>query len=165
MKSKQIGKQNSDSSFAELLEANLENRQETKPGTPVQARIVSTRDKDFVFVNTPLGAGVIPRAQLLDQENRVLVNPGETIQAYVLSRENGEIQLTLFPTGRAGRAILEHSLQEKLPVQGQVNRKIKGGYEISLGDISAFCPMSQMEGDPAPGSNLNFLVIELQDRK
>ena len=61
MKSKQIGKQNSDSSFAELLEANLENRQETKPGTPVQARIVSTRDKDFVFVNTPLGAGVIQR--------------------------------------------------------------------------------------------------------
>lgn len=165
MKSKQIGKEKADSSFAELLEASLDGRQETRAGTPVQARIVNTSDKDFVFVNTPLGAGVIPRAQLLDQDNRITVNPGEVIQAYVLSRENGELHLTLYPTGRAQKAILEHSLEQKLPVLGTIQRKIKGGYEVTLGDAAAFCPMSQMEGDPAPGSTLNFLVIELSDRK
>ena len=165
MKSKQIGKEKADSSFAELLEASMDGGQTTRPGTPVQARIASTRDKDFIFVNTHLGAGVIPKAQLLDQDNRVTVNPGETIQAYVLSRENGELHLTLFPSGKAQKAILEHSLQEKLPVQGTIQRKIKGGYEVVLGEASAFCPMSQMEGDPAPGSILSFLVIELSDRK
>ena len=165
MKSKQIGREKADSSFAELLEASMDGRQETRPGTPVQARIASTRDKDFIFVNTHLGAGVIPKGQLLDQDNRVTVNPGETIQAYVLSRENGELHLTLFPSGKAQKAILEHSLQEKLPVLGTIQRKIKGGYEVVLGEASAFCPMSQMEGDPAPGSVLNFLVIELSDRK
>ena len=165
MKSKQIGREKADSSFAELLEASMENRQETRPGTPVQARIASTRDKDFIFVNTHLGAGVIPKSQLLDQDNRVTVNPGETIQAYVLSRENGELHLTLFPSGKAQRAILEHSLQEKLPVMGTVQKKIKGGYEVVLGEASAFCHMSQMDGDPAVGSILNFLVIELSDRK
>ncbi len=45
---------------------------------------------------------------------------------------------------KAGPAILENAYKNKIPVEGLVEKEIKGGYEIRLGESRAFCPFTQM---------------------
>ena len=40
--------------------------------------------------------------------------------------------------------MLENAFQNKIPVEGKVEKEIKGGFEVSLGGKRAFCPYSQM---------------------
>jgi small subunit ribosomal protein S1 len=70
----------------------------------------------------------------------------------------------------AGTAMLESAWQNQIPVEGTVEKEIKGGYEIKLGSTRAFCPYSQMglkraeEGESFVGRRLPFRIQEYKDR-
>ena len=40
--------------------------------------------------------------------------------------------------------MLENAFNSEIPVQGKVEKEIKGGFEIKIGSNRAFCPFSQM---------------------
>ncbi|NNM66958.1 MAG: S1 RNA-binding domain-containing protein, partial [Spirochaetales bacterium] len=44
----------------------------------------------------------------------------------------------------AGPELLEKAYHEGIPVEGVVEKEIKGGYEVKIGETRAFCPYSQM---------------------
>ena len=47
--------------------------------------------------------------------------------------------------GGAGTAQLEEAWQNNIPVEGRVEKEVKGGYEVFLpGNVRAFCPHSQI---------------------
>lgn len=164
MKSKHVGRDRIHSRMGKFYLSTFDQKREVEPGESITLRVTDIRDPEFIFVNSASGAGVISRSQLIDAEGNVTVNPGEQIEAFFLEEKNGERIFTIFPEGAIARIILKKAYENRTPLTGRVLRAIKGGYEIQIGDETAFCPASQMEGEPAKNALLKFLIIEAPDR-
>ena len=66
------------------------------------------------------------------------------MEATVLSTE-GELRLSRkLLKGAQARQRLALAVENTLPVEGTVTRETKGGYEVTVAGLRAFCPFSQM---------------------
>jgi small subunit ribosomal protein S1 len=92
------------------------------------------------------GEGVLDRKEFLDDEGNLTVAVGDTVSAYFMSRKGGEMRFTTrLGGGSSGTAQLEEAWRNEIPVEGRIEKEIKGGYEIKLpGNVRAFCPFSQL---------------------
>lgn len=157
-------------SFASLFENSLSGVEKLQPGQMVETEIVSI-SKDCIFLQlSGKSEGVLDRAELADQDGKISVKEGDTIKAYFLQSKNGEMLFTTKISGeKAGSAMLENAFRNKIPVEGNVEKEIKGGYEIKIGDSRAFCPYSQMglkrtENSAAcVGKRLTFRIQEYKE--
>ncbi|MBN2875975.1 MAG: S1 RNA-binding domain-containing protein, partial [Spirochaetales bacterium] len=157
-------------SFAEYFEQSMAKAERLQPGQLVKATIEAISG-DCIFLQ--LGGkseGVLDKAELLDEHGALGVAAGDTIQAYFLEAKNGEMRFTTRLAGeKAGSAMLESAWQNQIPVEGTVEKEIKGGYEIKLGTARAFCPYSQMglrraeEGESFVGQRLSFRIQEYKN--
>ena len=43
---------------------------------------------------------------------------------------------------KADKSLLENAWKNGIPVEGHVEKEIKGGFEVKIGDSRAFCPYS-----------------------
>ena len=126
--------------------------------------------EDSIFVDVrDKGEGIIARAELEDEDGSLQVEVGDEIEATVLSTE-GEIRLSRkLLKGMQARQQLEAAFSHGLPVEGTVNAVIKGGYEVMVGGLRAFCPFSQMDirrvesSDVFLNQTLEFLVTRYAD--
>ncbi len=158
------------SDFAALFEKHLSKPDRFEPGQLVKTHIAAISN-DCVFLE--LGGkseGVLEKAELTDAEGKLTVKEGDPINAFFLRAKNGELIFTTKIAGdQAGSAILENAFKNKIPVEGLVEKEIKGGYEIKLGDTRAFCPYSQMgqkrseAKESYVGKRLNFKIQEYRD--
>lgn len=133
-------------SFAEMLEQNLGGMVQLRPGQKVEAKILQIGD-DWTFLDVgQKGEGVLDSKELLDSEGQPTVEVGDRIGVYLLSRAGGELKFTTrIGGGASGTAQLEEAWRSGIPVDGRVEKEIKGGYEVKLpGNVRAFCPFSQM---------------------
>jgi small subunit ribosomal protein S1 len=134
-------------SFAELLEQSLnEQSGRLKPGQKVTAQVLKI-SAEWLFIDTGhKGEGVVDLKEFLDLDGNLTVKEGDAITAYFLSSSHGEMRFTTkIGGGVSGSAQLEQAWQAGIPVEGQVDKEIKGGYEVKLaGTTRAFCPFSQM---------------------
>ncbi len=138
---------NEDESFAELLEQSLSNQSgRLAPGQKVTARVLKV-SAEWLFIDTGhKGEGVVDLKEFTDPDGVISVKEGDTISAYFLSSSRGEMRFTTrVGGGSSGTAQLEEAWQAGVPVEGVVEKEIKGGYEVKLaGSARAFCPFSQM---------------------
>lgn len=138
---------NEDESFAELLEQSLTNQSgHLSPGQKVTARVLKV-SAEWLFIDTGhKGEGVVDLKEFTDPDGAISVKEGDTITAYFLSSSRGEMRFTTrVGGGSSGTAQLEEAWQAGVPVEGVVEKEIKGGYEVKLaGSARAFCPFSQM---------------------
>lgn len=138
-----------DGSFAELFEqSSKENKRWLEPGQKLTGKVLKI-GSEWIFMDTgQKGEGVIERKEFLDIDGNITVAEGDTISAYFLSSSHGEMRFTTRIGGGAtggGSAQLEQAWQAGVPVEGVVEKEIKGGYEIKLGGTArAFCPYSQI---------------------
>lgn len=160
MKSKHIGKDRLNTEMGKLYLNSIDKKRGAEPGESVVLQVTSIQDPEFIFVKSQFGDGLIQRSQLVDSDGIVTVNPGEQIEAFFLEEKNGERIFTIHPIGAIARTILLKAYQNRSILTGKVNSAIKGGFEIQIGDETAFCPNSQMEGEPEKGTILKFIVIE-----
>jgi len=133
--------------FADLLEESL-TRTGTRlePGQKVTATVLQV-GAEWVFLDVgQKGEGVLDVRELTDAEGEVKVTVGATLEAYFLSRAGGELRFTTrIGGGSSGTAQLEEAWRSGIPVDGRIEKEIKGGYEVKLpGDVRAFCPYSQL---------------------
>ena len=143
--------------FAELLEGSLVKPVRFNPGQKVKAKIVKISE-EWIFLD--LGGkseGYLERKELLDEEGNLSVREGDIMEAYFLSADNNELRFTTRITGGdAGRFYLEEAWRNGIPVEGLVEKEIKGGFEVKIaGGLRGFCPFSQM-GLPRTGSSGEF---------
>jgi small subunit ribosomal protein S1 len=155
-------------SFAELLGESEPDRGWIKPGQRVEARIVKITP-EWVFIDVGgKHEGYLDRKEFVDAEGKLTVKEGGTIRPYFLSSQHNEkLFTTKVGAGAAGRAFLEDASRSGIPVEGLVEREVKGGFEIKVaGDTRGFCPFSQMGlvrvETPANwvGQRLTFKIIE-----
>jgi small subunit ribosomal protein S1 len=143
----EMEKTTEDTCFAEMLEQSL-NKQSARlePGQKVTARVLKI-GPEWLFIDTgQKGEGIVDLKEFLDVDGNLTVKEGDTISAYFLSSSRGEMRFTTrIGGGASGNTQLEEAWQAGVPVEGLVEKEIKGGYEVKLaGTARAFCPYSQM---------------------
>src|SRR5438477_616411 len=134
----------SDEDFAAMF-AQHEARRALEIGQMVKGRVIQVSD-EHVFVDVGgKGEAWIDRAELADDEGRLKVKVGDEIEATVVATGD-EIRLShRLRQGAQAREALAVAAQTGVPVEGKVAGVIKGGYEVTVGGLRAFCPFSQME--------------------
>lgn len=160
-------------SFAELFEQagadEPQGRRRPQVGSVVSGRVVAM-SREAVFIE--LGAkaeGIIDRAELCNEDGELTVAVGDVVEARVASAKEGQIVLRIRAArGQDGSTELAHAKEHGLPVEGTVSQVIKGGVEVQLGTLRAFCPISQIDAhyveDPSVfvGQKLEFRVTQFE---
>ncbi|MDX9801606.1 MAG: S1 RNA-binding domain-containing protein [Spirochaetia bacterium] len=157
-------------SFADLLESSLSGITSLKPGQLIETEIVSISG-DCVFLQlSGKSEGQLDIAEFTDKDGNITVNEGDKIKAFFLYSKNGDMHFTTRLSGdKAGKDLLANAFENGIPIEGMVEKEIKGGYEIKIGDSRAFCPFSQMgekrveNADQYIGRNLTFKIIEYKE--
>jgi small subunit ribosomal protein S1 len=165
--------------FAEIL-AEFEHeapkkRAEPAVGGKVSGKILSIGE-EWIFVD--LGAkseGRISAAELKDAEGNLTVKEGDTLEATIAGTdpESGALLLKRKAGGKGKRtevsAEIKQAFDSGLPVEGLVTGLNKGGAEVQLYGMRAFCPLSQLDlryvEDPQRfvGQKLQFRISRLEE--
>ena len=151
--------------FARMLEESLQPKFLRK-GEPVEGKIVAL-GSDVAFVDVGgKGEATIDLEELADPDAGVEVQVGDTVKAIVVSTTGGIKLSHKLARSAATREALSQAFQSGLPVEGRVEKAIKGGFEIRFSGQRAFCPISQIDTrfteDPSvhEGKSYTFRVIE-----
>lgn len=154
--------------FAALFESSFKAKR-FENGQPVEGTIVAIGPEvAFVDVGSK-GEATIALDELRDDDGALEVAVGDRIHATVVSTA-GELRLSRkLQRGAASAKQLEDAFRAGLPVEGKVERAVKGGYEVRIARQRAFCPLSQIDtvrhADPAvhDGRVYTFKIIEFKD--
>ncbi len=160
MKSKQIGKEKLNTDLAKLYLKTLEENKKFQLGEQVYVIVKDIKDQEYIFVESDIGIGIIPRNQLVDEDNNLMVNTGETISAFYIGTKNGEHHFTTVPMGGYSKLILENAKMNKIPLKGKIETILESGYHVRIGEELTFCPKSKMGKDVQKGMVLYFVVID-----
>jgi small subunit ribosomal protein S1 len=130
--------------FATLF-AREEARRSIQVGQVVTGRVLHI-DDETVFVDVGgKGEALIDRAELVDAQGNLKVAVGDSIEATVVrSGESLRLSHRLL-AGAQARQGLAVAAETGLPVEGKVASVVKGGYEVTVAGLRAFCPFSQMD--------------------
>jgi small subunit ribosomal protein S1 len=158
----------SEEDFAQLFERSLQVKRIEK-GQTVEGTIVSIGPEVALVGVGGKSEAVIDLEELKDDEGQVDVRVGDRIQAVVVSTSGGLTLSRRLALGAAGARQLEDAFHAGLPVEGRVERAVKGGYEVRVARQRAFCPISQIDiartTDTAQheGRVYGFRIIEYKD--
>ena len=133
-----------DEDFAAMFEASLKAKRFEK-GQTIEGTIVAI-GPEVAFVDVGgKGEATIEIAELKDDEGDLEVAVGDRIQAMVVSTAGGLTLSRKLARGAATERQLEDAFHAGLPVEGKVERAVKGGYEVRIARQRAFCPFSQID--------------------
>jgi small subunit ribosomal protein S1 len=154
--------------FASMLEESL-GAAVYEQGEMVEGTIVSL-SKDVAFVDVGgKGEATIDLEELLDDDGDLAFEVGDTVQGMIVSTAGGLRLSHKLARGAATRQRLAEAHESGLPVEGRVERAIKGGFDVRIGGERAFCPISQIDTqyteDPAihEGKVYTFRITEYRD--
>jgi len=161
-----VGKQEED--FATLFEASQKVKRIEK-GQTIDGTIVAIGPEVALVSVGGKSEAQIDIAELKDDDGKLEVATGDRIQALVVSTAGG-LKLSRRLVRRAATVQqLEDAFHARLPVEGKVERAVKGGYEVSIARQRAFCPISQIDivrhTEPAQheGRVYRFRIIEFKE--
>ena len=153
---------NAEASFAEAFEASL-NFKTPAQGDLLRGQIVSISGDDaFVSYGGPSEA-VMSAAELEG------LDVGDTVEGTVV-KTSPEIRISRkLMKGKASLDQLRQMFENRLPVEGKVTGRNKGGFDVSVAGLRAFCPLSQIalgrieNPDTFLNQTLEFRVTEMSD--
>jgi len=165
-----------DDDFAALLrelERDMAGRGGKAPavGDRVEGPVIAIQE-DLVFID--LGGkveGVIEPAALVDEAGELHLDIGDRIAATVtgIDGETGQVRLGSQHGRRLHDAAgLEQAFRDGLPVDGLVTGVIKGGLQVQVAGVKAFCPASQADLrfvedlSTFVGEHLSFRITKLE---
>jgi len=157
----------SNEDFAAMFEASTKAKRIEK-GQTLEGTIVGIgREVAFVSVGGK-GEATIDIGELKDDDGKLEVAVGDRIQAVVVSTVGGLTLSRRLARGAATARQLEDAFHSGLPVEGKVEREVKGGYEVRIARQRAFCPFSQIDiarTEPAQhiGRVYAFRVVEYKE--
>jgi small subunit ribosomal protein S1 len=154
--------------FATLFEASIQAKRFER-GQTIEGTIVAI-GPEVAFVNVgSKGEAEIEIDELKDAEGVLEVAVGDRVQAMVVSTDGGLRLSRKLARGAASIQQLEDAFRAGLPVEGRIERVVKGGYEVRIGGQRGFCPMSQIDTvrTAAPevhqGQVYAFRIIEFKE--
>ncbi len=158
--------------FAVMFEASLQ-PSTLREGDAVEGTIVAIgSDVAFVDVGSK-GEATIDLVELTEPGERgesaePSVKVGDKVKAVVISTSGGIKLSHKLARQAATREALEDAYRSGLPVEGRVEKAIKGGFEVRFSSQRAFCPISQIDTryteDPSihEGKVYTFRIVEIK---
>ncbi len=157
--------------FSALLEKNMIANGWLEPGQKVKSRVIGITG-EFVYVD--LGGksdGIVDLNEFMDDEGNLHVKQGDEVEAFFLGLQDGIRKLTTRIHGYSAVDLrsIHNAHDAGMPVNGEVKREVKGGFEIAVGGVKCFCPFSQIdlkggrEAGNYVGKTFPFGVIEFKD--
>src|SRR6266567_5572013 len=151
-----------EATFAEAFEASL-NFKTPEQGELLKGQIVSISGDDaFVSYGGPSEA--IMAAAELDG-----LDVGDTVEGTVI-QTSPDIRISRkLARGKASLELLRQMYENRLPVEAKIAGRNKGGFDINISGLRAFCPLSQIalgkieNPDAFVGQSFEFRVTELSD--
>lgn len=151
-----------DASFAEAFEASL-NFKTPEQGEVLRGHVVSISGEDaYVSYGGPKEA-VMALAEMPE------VQVGDPVEGTVV-QTTPEIRLSRkLIVRKALMDALRAAKDNNVPVEGKVGGRNKGGFDVSIGGLRAFCPLSQIDlgkvedPDAYVGKTFDFAIIELSE--
>lgn len=158
--------------FAALLAASeAQAAQRPQLGETVRGRVIALGGSSAFVEIGGKGEAVIDLSEFLDPETgQPGLAVGDQVEATVVDdgRTSGTVTLKR-AVGRGGHVPgeLEQALAHAIAVEGLVTGEVKGGYQVQIGSVRAFCPGSQIDrrrGEPAEyvGQRLQFRVTRIE---
>ena len=153
--------------FAAMFEASLQARQLEK-GETIEGSIVAIGPEVALVDVGGKGEAVIDADELKNAEGEIEFAVGDRVQAMVVSTTGGVKLSRRLAGAAASDRQFEDAFHSGLPVEGKVERQVKGGYEVRIGRHRAFCPISQIDVRGADalaheGNVYQFRIIEYKD--
>lgn len=144
-------------------------KQMPRVGEKVTAKIFQL-GADTVFATIGKHEAMIDLDELKDDQGILRYGVGDSIEAFVMETGAKGIQLSRkLSKGAASLSMLVDARHSGLPVEGIVLAVNKGGLEVAVGDVRAFCPSSQVDVRPVKmedlvGQRLTFRVTEVKEK-
>lgn len=159
-------------SFAELFEQSTQTAYgRFSPGDRVTGKIVKI-STDTVFVD--LGGkseGTASASEFKDEDGNLTIQEGGGVELRVASVRGGiHLSKAIKVRGAEAVEILRDAFKNQIPVEGRVAAINKGGFEVEISGLRAFCPISQMElrycerPDEHVGARYQFRIMEIKER-
>ncbi|OCC15542.1 SSU ribosomal protein S1p [Dissulfuribacter thermophilus] len=130
------------------------------PGQIIQGKVVRVGNETVLIDIGYKSEGQVPAREFIDEEDKVCVQPGDTIEV-LLERwdpEEGQLRLSFV---KALRRTLWNDVMEAYengtPVKGKIVNRVKGGMSFQIGkrpaSLLAFLPLSQLDLGPVKDPN------------
>ena len=157
-------------SFASMLDKSIMGKR-LHPGQRVKARVVSISG-DLVFIDLGVKSeGIVDLHEFIDKEGITRVREGDEIEAFFVSVQDGLMKLTTLVGGYSALTLnsIRDAYEAGVPINGEVKREIKGGFDISVGGVRCFCPFSQVdlkngrEEGGYVGKTFPFKILEYEE--
>ncbi len=153
--------------FAAMFEASVQAKR-LEQGELVEGRIVAIGPEVALVDVGRKGEAEMDIAELKNAGGELEVAVGDLVQGMVVSTSGGLKLSRKLAGAAASDRQLEAAFQSGLPVEGKVERAVKGGYEVRIGRRRAFCPFSQIDVRGAgtsthEGHVYQFRIIEYKE--
>ncbi|MBN2497811.1 MAG: S1 RNA-binding domain-containing protein [Deltaproteobacteria bacterium] len=126
--------------FLAAMEQDFDVR-ESSSGEMVAGTVLSV-GKEYVFVDL----GSKSEGMLSLEEFDEPPEPGTSVEACVLSSgADGVILSRKLAKGVRDRQFLAEAARTRIPVEGRVTGRNKGGFEVEVAGVRGFCPIGQIE--------------------
>jgi len=141
------------------------------PGQKVRAKVVSVSG-DLVYIDLGVKSeGAVDLAEFIDKEGVPNIREGDEINAFFVTVQDGLMKLTTLVGGYSVVTLqgISDAYDADVPVNGEVKRELKGGFEVSVGGVRCFCPFSHIgmkgerEGGIYLGRTFPFKVLEYSE--
>jgi len=153
--------------FAAMFEASTVAKR-LDQGELVEGRIVSIGPEVALVDVGRKGEAVMDIAELKNDAGEFEVALGDRVKAMVVSTQGGLTLSRRLAGAAASDEQFEAAFESGLPVEGKVERAVKGGYEVRIGRRRAFCPISQIDlrgadASAHEGHVYQFRIIEYKE--
>jgi small subunit ribosomal protein S1 len=159
-------------SFAELFESsNQPSGQRFAPGDTVSGIVVKV-GKETVFID--LGGkseGIADIEEFRDKEGNLNIREGDRVEMKIASFRDGiHLSKALKIYGAQAIHLLREAKINQIPVEGRVAAVNKGGFDIEISGLRAFCPLSQIDlqfcekPEEHVGARYQFRVLEMDEK-
>ena len=158
-------------SFAELFEKSSKQTVRFSPGQKIRAKIVSISG-DIAFIDLgDKSEGAIDLAEFSDRDGILRAKAGDEFDVFFVTVESGIRKFTTLIRGYSAVSLksIRDAFEADIPVQGEIKREVKGGFEVLIGDVRCFCPFSQIdlkggrEGGVYLGRTFSFKILEYEE--
>ncbi len=138
-------------------------------GQSVEGLIVAI-ESDSAFIDIGgKGEATMSLDELRGDSGEIEVRVGDRVKAMVVSTGTELVLSRKMALGAAAREQIQAAFSSGLPVEGRIESVNKGGYEVRIAGVRAFCPMGQIDivrtEEPAQhvGRVYTFRIIELRE--
>ncbi|MFO0750528.1 MAG: S1 RNA-binding domain-containing protein [Myxococcota bacterium] len=131
-----------------------------EPGTKVKGvvEVVSLHGQEIFLDLGEKATGYVLKEDVRDNDGQILVKPGDVIEGVVVGHDSNGIKIRVKLGQEADTRAVREAFEAGILVEGKIAATNKGGYDVRIGNVRAFCPHSQIDVVRIDGPNAEALV-------